>query len=53
MFFLIKNKVAKTIFYSIQFWLKYNGFPEEIGADNRKKFKNKLIEKYLTNKICN
>ena len=47
MSFLIENKEAKTILYYLNFALECNGIPEEIGTDNGKEFKNKLIETYL------
>ena len=50
MSFLIKNKEAKTILYNLNFALECYGYPEEIGTDNGKEFKNKIIEDFLTEK---
>ena len=50
MSYLIENKEAKTILYYLNFALECNGIPEEIGTDNGKEFKNKIIENYLTKK---
>ena len=47
------NKEAKTIFESLKIAYEYSGFPEEIGSDNWKEFKNTLIEGYLKKKILN
>ena len=44
------NKEAKTIFESLKIAYEYSGFPEEIGSDNGKEFKNTLIEGYLKEK---
>ena len=44
------NKEAKTILESLKIALECNGFPEEIGSDNGKEFKNNLIEGYLREK---
>ena len=47
MAFIINNKEATTILKYLKIALEANGFPEEIGSDNGKEFKNKLIENYL------
>ena len=47
MSFLIKNKEAKTILNYLKLALECNGYPNEIGSDNGKEFKNELIEDYL------
>ena len=44
------NKEAKTILESLKIAFECNGFPEEIGSDNGKEFKNTLIEGYLKEK---
>ena len=44
------NKEAKTILNQLKIALECNGFPEEIGCDNGKEFKNNLLETYLKNK---
>ena len=41
---IIDNKEAITILKYIKLILEYNEFPEEIGSDNGKEFKNLLIE---------
>ena len=46
----VVNKEAKTILESLKIALECNGFPEEIGSDNGKEFKNNLIEGYLREK---
>ena len=38
---LIENKEASTIFKSLKNCPEWNGFPEEIGSDNRKEFRFK------------
>ena len=45
--FLIENKEAKTILYYLKLVLECNGYPNEIGSDNGKEFRNGLIEDYL------
>jgi len=47
MAYIIDNKEAKTILRYLKLSLECNGFPEEIGSDNGKEFKNILIENYL------
>ena len=47
MSYLLENKEANNIFKNLKNTLECNGFPEELGADNWKEFKNKLIEDYL------
>jgi len=47
MAFIIYNKESKTIFKYLKIALEVNGFPEEIGSDNGREFKNSLIENYL------
>ena len=41
---LIENKEASTIFKSLKNCLECNGFPEEIGSDNRKEFRNNHLK---------
>ena len=43
----ISNKESKTIFKYLKASLEANGFPEEIGSDNGREFKNSLIENFL------
>ena len=50
MCYLIENKEASTIFKCLKICLECNGFPEEIGSDNGKEFRNNQIEEYLKNK---
>ena len=50
MSYLIKNKEAKTILHFLTFALECYGYPEEIGTDNGKEFKNKTIENFLKDK---
>ena len=47
MAYIIDNKESKTILKYLKLALECNGFPEEIGSDNGKEFKNELIENYL------
>ena len=47
------NKEAKTILESLKIALGCKGFPQEIGSDNRKEFKNNLIGGYLKAKNIN
>ena len=47
----LENKEANTIFKNLKIALECNGFPEELGSDNGKEFKNKIIETYLKEKI--
>ena len=47
MAYIIENKESKTILKYLKIALECNGFPEEIGSDNGREFKNELIEKYL------
>jgi len=53
MSYLIENKKSSTIFKNLKFALDCNGFPTEIGSDNRKEFRNELIENYLKSKNIN
>ena len=53
MAFIIKNKEANTILKYLKIALETNGFPEEMGSDNGKKFKNILIENYLNENNVN
>ena len=53
MSYLIENKKSSTIFKNLKFALDCNGFPNEIGSDNGKEFRNELIEKYLKSKNIN
>ena len=46
----IENKDSKTILNNLKIALECNGFPEEIGCDNGKEFRNNLIESYLKDK---
>ena len=50
MSYLLENKEANNIFKNLKNALECNGYPEELGADNGKEFKNKLIEDYLKDK---
>ena len=47
---LIENKESNTIFKALKICLECNGFPEELGSDNGKEFRNKIIEGYLKDK---
>ena len=47
MAFIIENKEANTILKYLKLALECNGYPEEIGSDNGREFKNNLIENYL------
>ena len=47
---LIENKESNTIFKALKISLECNGFPEELGSDNGKEFRNKIIEDYLKDK---
>ena len=47
---IIENKESNTILKYLKITLETNGFPEEIGSDNGKEFKNALIENYLKKK---
>ena len=47
MSFLLENKEAKTILHYLEFALECYGMPEEIGSDNGREFKNKIMENYL------
>ena len=49
----IENKESTTIYKYLKIALECNGFPEEIGNDNGKEFKNALIENYLKEKNIN
>ena len=46
----LENKEANTIFENLKTALECNGFPEELGSDNGKEFKNKILESYLNEK---
>ena len=46
----LENKEANTVFKNLKTALECNGFPEELGSDNGKEFKNKILEKYLKEK---
>ena len=47
MAYLIENKEAFTILKYLKISFECNGFPEELGSDNGREFKNKTIENYL------
>ena len=47
---LLENKESNSIFNALKICLECNGFPEELGSDNRKEFRNKIIEGYLKDK---
>ena len=47
MAFIIENKEANIILKYLKLALECNGYPEEIGSDNGREFKNNLIENYL------
>ena len=51
--FLIENKESSTIFKYLKIALECNGFPNEIGSDNGKEFRNNLIDDYLKSKNIN
>ena len=51
MAYIINNKEAKTILNYLKIAIEKNGFPEEMGSDNGKVFKNALIENYLNENI--
>ena len=38
----LENKEVNTIFQNLKIALECNGFPEELGNDNGKEFKNKI-----------
>ena len=50
LYFLLENKEAKIILHYLEFALECYGIPEEIGSDNSREFKNKIIENYLAKK---
>ena len=45
--FIIENKEANTILKYLKLALECNEYPEEIGSDKGREFKNNLIENYL------
>ena len=49
--YAIENKEGNTILKNLKIALECNGFPEEIGSDNGKEFRNHQIEDYLKDKI--
>ena len=46
MFYILENKEAINILEKLKRALEYKGFQLKFGNDNRKEFKNNLIEKY-------
>ena len=53
MSYLIENKEAKTILKFLKNALECNGFPNELGSDNGREFRNDIIENYLKSKNIN
>ena len=53
MSYLIENKEAKTILKFLKNALECNGFPNELGSDNGREFRNDIIENYLKLKNIN
>ena len=47
MAFIVENKEATIILKYLKIALECNGYQEELGSDNGKEFKNKIIENYL------
>ena len=50
MSFLLDNKEAKNILNKLKIAFEGNRYPEEIGSDNGREFKNKIIEDFLEEK---
>ena len=50
MSFLLDNKEAKNILSKLKIAFEGNGYPEEVGSDNGREFKNKIIEDFLEEK---
>ena len=53
MSYLIEKKEAKTILKFLKNALECNGFPNELGSDNGREFRNDIIENYLKSKNIN
>ena len=47
---VLENKDAKNILQNLKLFFEFNGFQKELGSDNGREFKNKLIENYLNEK---
>ena len=47
MSYIITDKKSETVLQFLKISFEINGYPEELGSDNGKEFKNLLIENYL------